>query len=322
MMICASLRVNGSAGTHPPTEPQPTLIMKSNTPMTSHPDRGRAESGAPLSDGAIPLGNPIAAVVRCPHCGHALTVPTLPYRTPHGHESEPTDAPMPPSPEPTPPTSHVPPIRSALGRTMDHVARTAFGDRAWQAIQTIAMVVVAVGVIGIGIGSLLQPRETTIPAASVPPISESPSAAGLEEKADSENATPASAWSAEEQAVIAALIGYNAAETEAGATLDAAPLMPYLDPDGPLAARRIASLAERRARNAPHVTMLQRWGIGAITVNGDTATVTTQETWRNQEQGEPSPRIATVRVVYTLRRSATHGWQITDATQQVLTVAP
>jgi len=200
---------------------------------------------------------------------------------------------------------------------MDYVARTAFGDRAWQAIQTIAMVVVAVGVIGIGIGSLLQPRETTIPAASVPPISESPSAAGSAVQADSEDATPASAWSAEEQAILAVLIGYNAAETEVGATLDAAPLMPYLDPDGPLAARRIASLAERRARNAPHVTMLQRWGIGAITVNGDTATVTTQETWSNQEQGEPSPRIATVRVVYTLRRSATHGWQITDSSDGV-----
>lgn len=40
-----------------------------------------------------------------------------------------------------------------------------------------------------------------------------------------------------EQAVIAVLIGYNAAETEAGATLDAAPSMPSLGPDELLAAR-------------------------------------------------------------------------------------
>lgn len=275
-----------------------------------------------MADSAIPLGKPIAAVVRCPHCGHALTVPVPADHTPHGHELEPADASLPRSPEPPPPTSHGPPIRSVLGRTMDHVARTVFGDRAWQWLHMIAVVVVVVGVIGISIGSVVQPREATLSTAPASPVNESPSATGSAVQADSEDATLPSGWSAEEQAIIAVLIGYNAAETEAGATLDAAPLMPYLDPDGPLAARRIASLAERRGRNAPHVTMLQRWGIGAITVNGDTATVTTHETWRNQEQGESSPRIATVRVVYTLRRSATHGWQITDATQQVLTVAP
>lgn len=291
---------------------------------TFRANRPHPESPALFADPAIPVGDPIASVIRCPHCGHALTVPTSAVRAFHGCESEPTDTPIPPSPAPPPPTTthHIPPAMGVLRRTIDRVVRAALGDRAWQWLQTIALVVVVVGVIGMSVGTVFQPREATPAAAPSAPVSAATPAVATVVPVDPEMATPSSAWSAEEQAVIAVLIGYNAAETEAGATLDAAPLMPYLDPDGPLAARRITSLADRRTRNASHVTMLQRWGIGAITVNGDTATVTTQETWSNQEHGETSPRLATVRVEYTLRRTAPHGWRITDVTQHLLTVAP
>lgn len=47
-----------------------------------------------------------------------------------------------------------------------------------------------------------------------------------------------------------------------------------------------------------------RWGIGAIAINGDTATAITQETWSNQEAGAVAPEQATVRVTYTLRWDA------------------
>jgi hypothetical protein len=40
---------------------------------------------------------------------------------------------------------------------------------------------------------------------------------------------------------------------------------------------------------APPRSILVRWGIGAITVNGDTATAVTQETWSNQEAGAVAP---------------------------------
>lgn len=72
-----------------------------------------------------------------------------------------------------------------------------------------------------------------------------------------------------------------------------AAIAPYLAPEGPFAARRAAELAERQRRNAPHRSILVRWGGGAITVNGDTATAVTQETWSNQEAGAVAPEQAT-----------------------------
>jgi hypothetical protein len=74
------------------------------------------------------------------------------------------------------------------------------------------------------------------------------------------------------------------------------PIRPYLAPEGPFAARRAAELAERQRRNAPHRSILVRWGIGAITMDGDTATAVTQETWSNQEASAVAPEQATVRV--------------------------
>jgi hypothetical protein len=101
------------------------------------------------------------------------------------------------------------------------------------------------------------------------------------------------------------LTRYNAAESEASALLLIDPIQPYLAPEGPFAARRASELAERQRRNVPHRSILVRWGIGEITVNGDTMTAVTQETWSNQEAGTVAPEQATVRVTYTLRWDAT-----------------
>lgn len=123
----------------------------------------------------------------------------------------------------------------------------------------------------------------------------------------------------QETAIRETLMGYNAAETEAAALLRIDPLTPYLAPEGPFAARRAAELAERQRRNASHRSILVRWGIGAITVNGDTATAVTQETWSNQEAGAVAPEQATVRVTYTLRWDAAAGrWLIVETSQMLL----
>jgi hypothetical protein len=117
----------------------------------------------------------------------------------------------------------------------------------------------------------------------------------------------------QEAAIRATLMGYNAAETEAAALLRIDPLTPYLAPEGPFAVRRAAELAERQRRNAPHRSILVRWGIGAITVNGDTATAVTQETWSNQEAGAVAPEQATVRLTSTLRwDAAAERWLIVE----------
>ena len=65
---------------------------------------------------------------------------------------------------------------------------------------------------------------------------------------------------------------YSAVEIEAVASLRIDPLTPYLAPDNPFATRRAAELAERQRQRAPHRSILVRWGIGVITVSGDTAT--------------------------------------------------
>ncbi|MEI8305428.1 MAG: hypothetical protein WCF99_00050 [Chloroflexales bacterium] len=112
---------------------------------------------------------------------------------------------------------------------------------------------------------------------------------------------------------------YSAVEIEAVASLRIDPLTPYLAPDNPFATRRAAEIAERQRQRAPHRSILVRWGIGVITVSGDTATAVTQETWSNQEAGAVAAEQATVRVTYTLRwDTAARRWLIVDTSQMPL----
>lgn len=120
-------------------------------------------------------------------------------------------------------------------------------------------------------------------------------------------------------AIIDTLTQYNRAETEAAALLSFAPLQPLLAPGSAVAERRAAQLAQRQQENAPHRTLLVRWAVGEITILGDTATVTTQETWSNQEADAVAPDQATVRVTYTLWwDEAAARWLIVESVQTAL----
>lgn len=120
-------------------------------------------------------------------------------------------------------------------------------------------------------------------------------------------------------ALIETLSGYNRAETEAAALLTIEPLLPFIDPTSPFAETRAGQLAKRRQQNAPHQTMLVRWAIGEIRINGTTASVVTQETWSNQEAGAIGAEQATVRVTYTLRQDSPTGrWLIVETIQMPL----
>jgi hypothetical protein len=113
---------------------------------------------------------------------------------------------------------------------------------------------------------------------------------------------------------------YNAADPQIAATLTLDPIRPYVDEEGPLWERRSREMAVRKETQATHATHLLRWAIGAIAIDqdGSTATVTTQETWEDRAGRDP-PRVATVRVVYTLRRAdAQAPWRLFDAVQTVL----
>jgi hypothetical protein len=145
---------------------------------------------------------------------------------------------------------------------------------------------------------------------NAPPVSSVPATTAAVNSAD---------LAAQEAAIRETLMGYNAAETEAAALLRLDPLTSYLAPEGPFAVRRAAELVERQRRNAPHRSILVRWGIGAITVDGDTATAVTQETWSNQEAGAVAPEQATVRVTYQLRWDAeAERWLIVETRQMLL----
>jgi len=117
-------------------------------------------------------------------------------------------------------------------------------------------------------------------------------------------AAPGAAAGAEEEAIIAMLRAYNAAETEAAETLEFAVIEPFLDPDGTFYAERHTEMQERIIAFKPHATVMQEWSLGSITIRDNEASVVTQEVWSNQEVGAVEPVIARVRVSYDLRFDA------------------
>lgn len=248
-----------------------------------------------------------ALSVTCPHCGHPFVV-------------VPSSSASPPPPRPPAPPPLIYAGRMIVTRLMFHgtprpdagaappdpppapapAPPFSTGQR-WLRLWVVLMLL-TVG------GALIMWRRPAAPPGppqgSAPPL------------------TVTAQWSATadpEAAIRETLIGYNAAETAAAARLRIDPLTPYLAPEGPFAARRAAELAARQRRNAPHRAILVRWGIGTISVNGDTATAITQETWSNQEAGAVAADYATVRVTYTLRWDAAAGrWLIVETSQMLL----
>jgi hypothetical protein len=177
----------------------------------------------------------------------------------------------------------------------------------WRAtlLAMLGIVIIAALLIWFGQpGGVSRETEATPPAQAAQPTLAATNAGGL---------------SADEAAILDTLTRYNSAESEAAALLTIEPLRPYMDANGPFAQRRIAQIAERQRRNAPHRTRMVRWAIGQISVAGTTATAVTQETWSNQEAGAVAPEQATVRVTYTLRWEASAGrWLIVESEQMGL----
>jgi|GEM_PF-4637657 len=247
---------------------------------------------------AAPAGSPAPAPIRvtCPHCGQPLDV--IPVR-----------AAQPPAGEPLPSQTASPmarlsrtvvravqrrlfPLSSTLEPAAD--AAPAAPPQRWG---TIALIIA--GIVLVGALLMWWGRPSATPGATV-----------------ATPTVPSSNSTATEAAILDTLTRYNRAESEAAARLSIEPLRPFIDPSGPFAQRRAAQLAERQQRNAPHRTVLVRWAVGQIAVEGTTATVVTQETWSNQEAGAVAPEQATVRVTYTLRWDATTGrWVIVNTNQ-------
>jgi hypothetical protein len=142
-----------------------------------------------------------------------------------------------------------------------------------------------------------------------------PSAAQMATTAADGSSAPAETadTSGEEAAIITTITRYNAAEAQVGASLSVEPILPYLDPAGPLLDRRSDTVAQRAQQQLTHAPRLIQWSIGTVSVTGTTAVVTTVETWENQEKAMPAPQQATVRVTYHMRFDADQQrWLITD----------
>jgi hypothetical protein len=121
-------------------------------------------------------------------------------------------------------------------------------------------------------------------------------------------------------ALLSVVTQYNAAEQQVAATLALDAIQPFVDDTGPLWQRRLQEIAVWKQTGTPHTTRLLRWSVGDIVIRdtGTTGTITTQETWEGQIGSTP-PRIATVRVVYTLRRANMQAaWHIFDTTSTIL----
>lgn len=310
--------------------------MSTDGPHLPEPDQ------PPVS--ATPIHG-MVMLCRCPHCQHevSVVVPFSPLAATLTRDLQP----LPPSPLKSESPAESNPVSDPAAPPPER-SRWQYVRRSWQAFRqrfqtsrtpstadgnatlqrrsrqesrpsplvlAIAVIVLA-GMIGISAWWPNSDRDThahnptgTAPT-TVNPAGSNPLAAGESRSGTASTGLEHPAT----QHIIATLSGYNAAETEAGMTLSITPLLPYLDPAGPLLERRMTSLTARSQSHAPHQTMLVRWAIGSITVDGETATVVTQETWSNQEQHDPGPSFATVRVTYTLRYDAQRAqWLIVDS---------
>jgi hypothetical protein len=123
----------------------------------------------------------------------------------------------------------------------------------------------------------------------------------------------------DEQAALNIVALYNQASIDAGISGRPDGMAPFLAQDGRAWAEVQAEYTRRALRNETHDPTLTRWGVLAIAVHGDTATVETQEQWDDissvHGQVLASKRGILTRNQYKLRRAAgAYGWLITDVT--------
>ena len=127
----------------------------------------------------------------------------------------------------------------------------------------------------------------------------------------------------DDAAVLAVVTAYNQASITAAVLNTTEPMAPLLAPDGDAWAEVQAEYARRVARGETHAPALTRWGVLAVSVQGDTATVETQEQWDDITSVGgaviASRRGILTRNVYTLQRSAAGArWQIAAVTSTTL----
>lgn len=122
--------------------------------------------------------------------------------------------------------------------------------------------------------------------------------------------------------VLAIVAAYNQTSITAAVLNSTEPMTPLLVPDGSAWAEVQAEYRRRVARGETHEPTLTRWGVLAVSVLDDTATVETQEQWDDITSVGAmviaSRRGILTRNVYTLQRSPAAGWQIAAVTSTTL----
>ncbi len=125
------------------------------------------------------------------------------------------------------------------------------------------------------------------------------------------------------ETVLAVVAAYNQASITAAVLNTTEPMAPLLAPDGSAWVEIQAEYARRATRGETHAPALTRWGVLAVSVQGNSATVETQEQWDDITSVGgaviASRRGILTRNVYTLQWSASGArWQIAAVTSTTL----
>lgn len=196
-----------------------------------------------------------------------------------------------------------PPIDRALGWLLNRPA----------VLQGTA-VLIGVAVVALALRPLIWPSDLPAPAGS-PALPDLPALAA--------HAPVASPAVDSEAAVLSVVAAYNQASITAAVLGRADVLAPYLAPASQPWAAAQAEYQRRATRAETHDPSLIRWGVLRVAVQGDAATVETQEQWDDTTsvggQLVSSRRGILTRNTYTLRRAPdTQRWHITDVATTTL----
>lgn len=126
-----------------------------------------------------------------------------------------------------------------------------------------------------------------------------------------------------EQEALAVVASYNQASITAAVLGKVDPMLRYLAPEGSAWSAVQAEYRRRATKGESHDPALTRWGVLRVAVDGDTATVETQEQWDDITSvgGEvvSSRRGILTRNTYELRRSlGTARWLITTVSSGLI----
>jgi hypothetical protein len=190
-------------------------------------------------------------------------------------------------------------LNQALGRALEQ-------PRALQ----IAGIVVGIAIIVLTMRPLIWPTSSQqMPANGTAPqhaVAPAPPATAGQSAPENDDAD-----------VLNVVAAYNQASIAAAIVGRADVMAPYLAPDGAAWAAVQAEYRRRATRGETHDPALTRWGVLRIMIDGDSATVETQEQWDDvtsiDGQVVSSKRGILTRNAYALRRAPhLNRWLITD----------